>query len=148
LSLQNRVEKFLSNASYISFAIESKDAVLLFLFDKNNYHIFSNDKNFKDFLKYFEGRRMKFVIATSKEGETTICFFDLDNGDTLNIEGPKFINGNIHKFFESKVPLDRIFKFIMMGKSKDNDTLIMPETLMKNKPVEIYGYSVTDNRSE
>lgn len=148
LSLHDQVESFLCKSMYISFAIESKEAVISFLFDKDGFDTFKEAQNYKNLRRYFKGKRVKLVIVTNPEGEkSSISLVDIHSGDALNLEGPKFVNGNIHKFFEAKVPENTTFKLTIVGKSRDNSTMLIPAELATHKPLEIHGYSVTDTRS-
>ena len=145
LSLQQKVEGFLSKSQYLTFSLEKRPYLINFLFDNKHYQVFKKPKHFKNVVEYFKNRRMKLVIVTYNEN-TTISFVDIDTADTLNIEGVKFVDGNIHKFFHLNPPKNTMFTLNMTGKSADNETIIIPEQITTAQ-IKIHGYSVTDKRS-
>ncbi len=144
-SIQNKVEGFLSGASYISFVIK-EEFIITFLYDKNGYEKFSQKNAFNDLIRYWKGRKIALVIVTN-DINSSISLVDTHNLDTLKLEGPKFVNGNIHQFFEANLPTDTIFQLTIFGKSADNETVIIPKVLLDHKPLKIHGYSVIDKRS-
>lgn len=150
LPLPSRVEKFLSRVSFLAFAYRDKPAIFSFLFEQPNLIAFNEKSNHEDLRDYFRGRKLKLVIYTSDEVNTTVSLVDIETADSIKIEGPKFVTNNIILFHEAKLPEDTVF-VINIGcyyKSPEGEKamLVNPYWLDK-KPLQIHGYSLIDRRS-
>lgn len=145
MTLQDKVEAFLNVAEIMSFATEGEDTVMTFTYRKDDFDTFNNDLFYKQMYTYFTGRKVKMVIVTTEE-KTSVSFVDTKSGDTINLDSPKFVTGNIDKFFDT-VPKNRKMAITMFGFSPDGSTLLFPHWYPLQKPLKIQGYSVTENRS-
>lgn len=150
MSLQNRVEKFLGNATFLAFAYRQKPAIFSFLFEQSQHSVFDNKKNHKDINEFFEGKKLKLIIYTSDKTPTTVSLVDINTADTIIIKGPKFVTNNIILFHEAKLPEDTIFVVNIMCRYKDNKgekTMLLHQYWLDKKPLQIHGYSLIDKRS-
>jgi len=141
---QTKVESFLNESSFITFAISKKPFIISFHYYDKDYITFCKMENYPSIKEYFANRKIKFVIKTDYF-ETVISLVDTKTGDTLNLRKPKFINGDIDRFFAVKPPENSKFQVLIMGREKDSETVILPEPLL-DANLEIHGYSVNDRR--
>ena len=147
--LSNRIEKFLSNSSIISFAYREEPAIISFLFDEKDLSVFNNKKNHEDLRDYFRGRKLKLIIYTPDNVETIISLVDIETADTIKIDGPKFVANNIALFCEAKLPENTIFFINMMGNGKTpkgEKAIGLHPYWLDKKPLQIHGYSIIDKR--
>lgn len=145
MSLQDKVEKYLSNADFILFGVGETEAVIQILFPKTNFKHYSNVLSQKQFHTYFNDRKNKLVIYTSKEGNTRISFVDIKTGDTINTDHLKFEIKTFTLFLERIKQGNKKIPLVISGLSEDGSTMVLPH-IHKMKPLVVHGYSLKDDR--
>jgi|ERR1035437_33079 hypothetical protein len=142
MTLQDKVEDFFSKGDVITFAMDNEDVVMTLLFNKQGFHTFSQNENYENMYAYFNGRKIKMILIP-QTNTIKISFIDIKSGDALNIENVKFVTDNFGKFLDT-VKENKHISFTIMGLSEDGSTMIMPEIMLKNKPLKIRGYSLAN----
>lgn len=139
MTLQNKVEKFLSNAEIILFVGDEKEVLISVNFSKTKFDIFRQVDNYKDLNEYFEGRNITLSII-EQDTYYRASLIDTNTGDTINLHGVNFVTDNLEKAVNG-IPTDTEMPFFIYGFSADGTTRVMQYIVPGSKPLIVHGYS-------
>ena len=139
LTLQDKVEKFLSNAEIILFVGDEKEVLISVNFSKTKFDIFRQVDNYKDINEYFEGRNITLSII--EQGTYyRASLIDTNTGDTINLRGVNFVADNLEMAVNG-IPTDKEMPLFIYGFSADGTTRVMQHIVPGSKPLIVHGYS-------
>lgn len=139
MTLQNKVEKFLSSAEIILFFGDEKEVGISLNFPKERFETFIQVDNYKDMNSYFEGRNITLSII-EQDTYYRASLTDTNTGDTINLEGVNFVTGNLEQAING-IPTDKEMPLFIYGLSTDGTTRLMQPIIPGSKPLIIHGYS-------
>ena len=145
MSLQNKVEAFLSEAEIILFVNIEENVIMGLNFNKEKFDIFSNRVNYERMNRYFEGRNITLRIL-EQPTYYRASLIDKNNSDCVNLNNVKFVTDNLSQFVNG-VPTDIDIIFSIYGFKQDGKDLIriMQPIIPGSKPLIIHGYSYLYN---
>lgn len=139
MNLQDKVERFLSQAEVLIFSEQEGYYFLYISFSKDRFGVFSNPNNYDNLNKYFSNRTVTLTII-ELENYYRASIIDKETGDSINIDDVKFVGDSL-RWFINTAPTDTVINVAVVGFSKDGQTKVMQPIRPGSKPIQIHGYS-------